>query len=209
MKRELIIGIIVAIILIIILGVYYLPEKEPNSLRHPCQSSSDCTIKAGQCGPNCLHNNEEPFIDPEIQCEYLPWFEDDKCECLDSKCTKVISKSKKDLSEFIKCSEGERPQNWPINSTPINFINSELINSENKALKFANEDTKVKEFIFIPKENSKSCVFGSHASYIKSSGNWTAIYCITSIDGDNAADWCYGLVFTPKGEIKDRITNFV
>ncbi len=55
-----------------------------------CQSNSDCIIKEGQCGPGCFHKNQEPKINSEIVCEYRPWFKQERCECINNKCTKII-----------------------------------------------------------------------------------------------------------------------
>lgn len=55
-----------------------------------CSSDADCVIKEGQCGPACFHMDEEPEIDPRVDCEYRPWFKQEKCECINGKCTKIL-----------------------------------------------------------------------------------------------------------------------
>ena len=56
---------------------------------YPCNMSSDCVKNEGQCTVECLHKNQEPGMDLDIQCKYRPWFERERCECINNSCTKL------------------------------------------------------------------------------------------------------------------------
>ncbi len=86
-KKWLIIILMLAVILMILICAYIIFSKENKDFL--CYSNSDCQIKDAQCGPACYHKDVEPKSNPNIVCEYRPWFKQEKCECINNKCTHV------------------------------------------------------------------------------------------------------------------------
>lgn len=62
---------------------------EETTNNYMCNTDPDCVKKEGQCTVECLHKNQEPKLDSEIMCKFRPWFEGERCECINSSCTKL------------------------------------------------------------------------------------------------------------------------
>lgn len=55
---------------------------------YSCAGDADCTIRDAKCGPECVHKDQQ-IQEPEIDCEYRPWFAKEQCKCVNGSCTKI------------------------------------------------------------------------------------------------------------------------
>jgi len=82
--------VIIAIIAVVLIGVWWV-MNQPISTgpSYFCDTDEDCVKKQGQCTFECLHKDQEPAVDPLVDCEFRPWFERESCKCINNHCTKI------------------------------------------------------------------------------------------------------------------------
>lgn len=78
----------------------------------------------------------------------------------------------------------------------IDSIPQELINSEKEAIDFAKNDEQMSDYL-------KNKLVDISAWFDENGRTWTVMSCVKGYN-----DYCYGLTFTPKGDIIHRQTEF-